>query len=166
MDAYRFNRLLQKIKYDKQAIVEIYKEYFPKIFIHLKRRFGKLISAEDIVHEVFCTLMATESFSKVDYPTAWIYRIADNKAIDKIKTQHQEIELTENYSVPFRLDELILKEDTKKAILQLDEKTQMILYLNHWEGYTFKEIAEQLNLSHANVRTKACRAYKAMRIYL
>ena len=158
--------MLQQIKYDKRAIEEIYCEYFPKIVLHLTRRFGKLISPEDIAQEVFVVLMSMESFTPVEFPTTWIYRIADNKAIDKIKLKHKEIRLTENFAVPFNLDNLIIKEDIKNVLSKLDQESQLIIYLHIWERYTHKEIAKLLHLSHANVRTKISRAYAIIKKYL
>ncbi len=166
MDPRKFNRLLLKIKYDKHAIEEIYTEYFPKIVMHITRRFGKLISPDDIAQEIFITLMTLEDFKPVDYPTSWIYRLADNKAIDKIRQQHTGIELTETYAAPFSLDNLILKEDVKKVLAKLDQDSQMIIYLHIWEGYEHKEIAQLLNLSYSNVRTKISRAYATIRKFL
>lgn len=166
MNSHKFNRLLQQIKYDKQAIAEIYCEYFPKIVLHLTRRFGKLISSEDIAQEVFMALMSADHFSFVKFPTTWIYTMADNKAIDKIRSSHKDIHLTENYAVPFNLDNLIIKEDIKKALSKLDQESQLIIYLHIWERYAHKEIAKLLHLSHANVRTKISRAYTVIKTYL
>lgn len=159
MNAHKFNRLLQSIRSDRQAVTEIYAEYFPKIVIHLTRRFGKLISAEDIAQETFLSLLTTKEFKPVEYPTTWLYHMADNKAIDKLWSQHKEVALTENQSVPFCLDNLILKEDVKKCFESLDRESQYILYLHIWEGYSHKEIAEIMLLSCSNVRTKVSRAY-------
>ena len=85
--------------------------------------------------------------------------MADNKAIDKLRSQHKEVALTENQSVPFCLDNLILKEDVKKCFESLDRESQYILYLHIWEGYSHKEIAEIMLLSCGNVRTKVSCAY-------
>ncbi len=159
MNAHKFNRLLQSIRSDRQAVTEIYAEYFPKIVIHLTRRFGKLISAEDIAQETFLSLLTTKEFKPVEYPTTWLYHMADNKAIDKLRSQHKEVALTENQSVPFCLDNLILKEDVKKCFESLDRESQYILYLHIWEGYSHKEIAEIMLLSCGNVRTKVSCAY-------
>lgn len=166
MKELKFNHLLQNLKTDKQAVKEIYEEYYPKIIIHLSRRFGKLISPVDIAHDTFLALMSAEKFSYVEYPTTWLYTMADNKAIDALKHKNKETTLPENFSVPFQLDELVLKEDVKKSLRNLDEESQMIIYLHIWEGYSHKEIADFLHLSYANVRTKASRAYDALKNYL
>ncbi len=90
MKELKFNHLLQNLKTDKQAVKEIYEEYYPKIIIHLSRRFGKLISPVDIAHDTFLALMSAENFSYVEYPTTWLYTMADNKAIDALKRKNQE----------------------------------------------------------------------------
>lgn len=163
MNPRKFNQLLQNIKYDKRVIEEIYHEYFPQIVIHLKRRFGNRISAEDIAQDVFVNLMTTDRFPKVEHPTSWINKLADHKAIDKLRTQHIDIELTENISDTFYIDNVILKEDIKKALKKLDKESQIIIYLHHWEGYDYKEISQMLHISCNNVRVKVSRAYSVLK---
>lgn len=166
MDVSRFNRLLQQIKYDKRAITEIYEEYYPRMILHLRRKFGKLISAEDVAHEVFLLLMSLERISEVEFPASWLYKLADNKAVDRIRLEHNELQLSENYADPFDPDELIIREDAKKALKRLDKESQMILYLHVWEGYNYKEISDLLQIGYANVRTKASRAFKSLKKFL
>lgn len=166
MDASRFNRLLQQIKYDKQAVTEIYQEYFPGMVMHLRRKYGNLISAEDVAQEVFLSLMTLESYGEVEFPASWMYKLADNKAVDRIRLEPNDLQLLDIHPVPFNLDDLIVKEDARRALQRLDEESQMILYLHLWEGYNYKEIADLLHISHANVRTKASRAFKSLKKYL
>lgn len=167
MNVHKFNRLIQRIKYDKKAIEEIYVEYYPRIILHLKGRFGKLISGPDIAQEVFVSLMSAELPKKVEYPTTWIFKIADNKAIDKIKKLNCEVPLYDNYSYEsFELDRMIIKEDVKQLMKNINKEQQMILYMYLWEGYSHKEIAALLHISPANVRTKVSRAYAELKKYL
>ncbi len=56
---------------------------------------------------------------------------------------------------------LILKQDNDKlitAIAQLREPYQRIIELRYLEDKTYKEIAEELNLSLANVKVRLLRA--------
>ncbi len=166
MNPRKFNRLLKNIKYDKNALEEIYNEYYPQIVLHLRRRFGDLISPEDLAQEVFVALLQTEDFREVEYPTTWIYRLADNKAIDKIRTRHAEAELNENIADEFFIDDLISKEDVRAVLKKLDRETQFIIYLHVWEGYSYQEIAEMTNLSCINVRVKVSRAYSLLKKFM
>lgn len=166
MDSQKFNQLLKKIKYDKNAIAEIYEEYYPNLIFHLKRKFGKKINPEDIVHDTFYSLMNLENAPTVEFPTTWLYRVADHKAIDRIRREEEVCSLSDTYPDTFFLDDLVLKEDVRQALKTLDPLSQTILIMHHYEGYSHKEIAEELHISCANVRTKASRAYAAMNSYL
>lgn len=166
MGPLKFNRILHNIQYDKNALGEIYDEYFPRIVLHLTRRFGKSFPSEDIAHDVFVTLMTIEKFPDVEYPATWLYKIADNKAIDMIKTKHVEARLTENIADSFFIDDLITEEDIKQGMAKLDKESQVIIFLHHWEGYNHKEISGLMNLSCSNVRVRISRAYSVLKKYL
>jgi RNA polymerase sigma-70 factor (ECF subfamily) len=163
MEAYKFNRLLKNITSDKKATTEIYCEYFPKLILHLRRRFGKLISPEDMAQETFLSLMSQSEFGYVEHPTTWMYTVADNKALDRIRRFHPELPLEEYLPDRFDFEELIMKEDVKVLLNELDDVSAKIIYLHHWEGYSHKEIAEILQMSCANVRTKISRAYAVLK---
>ena len=103
MEAHKFNRLLSRISCDKEAFELLYGEYYLKMKLHIRRRWGNLVAAEDIV------------------------------------------------------------QDVREALRTLDETSQKIIYMNIWEGLTFKEIADEMSVSYGSVRTKASRAYKKLR---
>ena len=166
MNAQKFNKLLRKIKYDKQALSEIYDEYYLKIKVHIQRRFGQLVNAEDMAHDVFLKLMSFDREEYIDYPTSWIYTVADNMIKDVLRVTQKDEELTETVASPFNVDKVILSMDIKNALAHLDEVSKKIIYLHFWEGYSLKEIAHELQISYANVRAKASRAYKTLKKYL
>lgn len=163
MKPQKFNRLLEKMKTDKQALDEIYNEYYPILVLSINRRFGKLVCAEDIAQDVFVSLLNAEKFEYIEAPSAWLSKIATNKAIDKLKYRREEVPLPDNYPLPFNLDDLAIAEDVKKSLSVLDKQSQEIVYLHFWEGYSHKEIAAAMNLSPANVRVKMSRAYRKLK---
>lgn len=162
MNPHKFNRLLQKLKTDKQAIDEIYREYYPVLVMHLNRVFGQLVPAEDVAQNVFLSLMETETAGTVKHPTSWMCKLADHKALDYLKRRHDDLPLSEKDSVPFDLENLILSADMKKAFSFLDPETQEIVYMRFWEGYTAREIAEAKNMSLNCVRMRIFRAFKTL----
>lgn len=167
MDPQKFNRLLEKLKYDKQALNEIFEEYYPKIVAHVGRRFGRLVNGEDVAQDIFLTLMKLKEIKFIERPTAWLLRLVDNRAIDMLKARRDTATLPEILpDTSFSIDNTILQADVKEILSHLDPVSQRILYLHHWEGYEYREIAEVLHLSCGNVRIKAHRAYKDLRKYL
>lgn len=160
-----FNRLLKKTEYDRSALSEIYEYYYPRIKIHIKRKFGKLVDSEDITEEVFLKLLNYRYTEPIKFPTAWLYKIAENIAINNLSAKKITVELTENISYDI-IDEVITDMGVKEAILSLDELSRKVVYLHIWEDYTYTELAPLLGLSEPNARIIAHRAYKKIKKFL
>ena len=167
MDAQKFNRLIKKIKYDPKAIESIYAEFHLTLKVHIQRRFGNLISPEDFTQDIFLKLLEMDTPKYIEYPTAWLNRLADNHIIDKLRGAHQDEKLLESTkSDKFDIEQAVIDNEVKEAMLNLDELTQKILYLHYWEGYSFKELEKELAVSYGSIRTRASRAYKTLKKYL
>lgn len=166
MDEQKFNRLLRRINTDSRAFEEIYNEYYGKVKLHVFRGFGKLVSAEDVAQDVFISLLSLKPDEKIEHPTTWLMRLAENKAKDVLRVRHEEVSLSELLSVPFCIDSTILRADMQAILRRLDPLSQQIIYLHIWEGYSYQEIAEELHITCSNVRVKVSRAYKIIKDYL
>lgn len=168
MEAKVFNALLKEIKYDTSAVERIYKEYAPSVKLYLSRRYGSQIDVDDIMHEVFFKLMVIDwsKYSEVKSPTSWLNKIADHLALDLLKKRRMEypLENYEGFSSSFDIDSIIVANDVKSALNQLDRLTAQIIYLHKYEGYKFKDIAAQLSMSSISVRVRASRGYKKLKI--
>lgn len=166
MDPQKFNGLLNSIKNDKQAIIPIYQEFYAKIILHLRCRFGKLICHEDVVQEVFASLLSSEEFGYVNSPLQWLFKVADNKAIDLLRNRHEEIAYSDALNVSADFHDSYLCAEVQLAFKHIDPLSRRILVMHFWEGYSHKEIAAILNLTCGNVRLKASRAYKILEKFL
>lgn len=167
MNAQKFNRLLRKIKYDKNAVDEFYAAFYLRIKNRVQFRFGNLINSEDMAQEVFMKLYTMEPpdyFIKA--PAIWIYRFTDNHVIDRLRVMHSELELRDSQPSAFDIEDTILKVDMQNAMSHLDTISQKILYLNIWEKIKLKDVAVMLNMSYVNVRQIASRARKELEPYL
>ena len=95
----------------KPDIKEIYEEFQPKIVHYLSRLLGNQ-DAEDIAQEVFAKVSrGLESFKGQSKLSTWIYRIATNTAIDKLRSASFK-RSSENASL---IDETIV-EDRKRLV--------------------------------------------------
>lgn len=166
MEAQKFNRLIKKIKYNKKAIEAIYSEYHLMLKIHIQRRFGKLVNPKDFTEDIFLKLLEMETPKFVEYPTAWLYKLADNYIIDKLRGAHPEEELIETTADKFDIEQVVIQHEVKEAMSNLDELSQKILYLHYWEGYSLKELAIEFDVSYGSLRTRVSRAYKKLQTYL
>jgi RNA polymerase sigma-70 factor (ECF subfamily) len=71
---------------NQTEIKEIYQEFQPKIRHYLSRMLGDQ-AAEDIAQEVFAKVSRRlDSFKGISTFSTWIYRIATNTALDKLRS--------------------------------------------------------------------------------
>lgn len=166
MDPQKFNKLLLKIKDDKRALIPIYKEYHSKIIIHIRCRYGARVSAEDVVQEVYASLLAPKEHEFIDSPQQWLFAMADHKAIDFLRMQHGEIAYSDDLKTSPTCEIPTQNLALQFAFKQIDPLSQKILIMHFWEGYSHKEIAAMLQMTCGNVRLKVSRAYKILEKYL
>jgi RNA polymerase sigma-70 factor, ECF subfamily len=121
-----------------------------------------------------------ESFRGESQFTTWLYRITATTALMHLRKQRR---LAREVHVPTREDEpafadtrpapeatpaeqLVQAEslaEIRSRVDALGEKYRRIFWMRYLEGYTETEIAEELNLSLATVKTRAHRARLAAR---
>lgn len=156
METSEFNKLLQLIKFDKRALEPLYKEYYGKIVLHFSYKYGRSLS-EDIAQEFFIMLSSTSWYgTKVEFPNAWVYKCCYNIAQRKATENAQYSNIEENTAIfwhDFDIDSVDFG-NLHNAIKSLDEYTQKIIYMHHWEGYSFLEISNIIPVSYAAVRQK------------
>ena len=126
MDAHTFNRQLKRLASDKRALEALYAEYALPMKAHLLRRFGSLVSAEDVTQDVFVKLLSLRDPPRVEYPASWLYTLADNRAKDILRATHPEAALVEGLAAPFDLDRTIVNAQTRRALEALDEDVRRI----------------------------------------
>lgn len=62
-----------------------------------------------------------------------------------------------------QIDTFLVREQIEIAMDSLKEKNREIFYLNKFEGLTYKEIADHLNISERSVEDNMARALKKLR---
>lgn len=149
---------------------EIYDEYFKLVyfvsFSYLKNEYD----AEDISQDVFL------KFFEKCKDFGWISRIANvksylcasakNASIKKIE-ERQKMEMIEDTdSIPSRQSEKLVESDLRAILNQLDSE-EIDLIVNHvYLEMSFKEIAEQQNVSINTTKSKYRRTIHKLRRYL
>jgi len=130
--------------------------------------------AEDIAQDVFFTIWKKAgTFRRESSLSTWIYRITSNRALNFLRKHKHDMQ-------SFSGDELIRKADSDEkkpdnlleqaenrrifymALDKLPEKQRIPFMLNKLEGMSYKQIAENLKLSVANVEARIHRAKKSL----
>lgn len=137
------------------------------------------MTAQDLAQEVFIEVYRSISqFNKKSQLSTWIYRIAVNKCLDHIRYMSREkrsaaemrLEDAEHYDVKDSDDnpEARLQKAQKLEILwaqidKLPENQRTALVLCNFEGLSYKEAAEILEVSVSSVESLIFRSKKKLK---
>jgi len=156
---------------------QIYAELQPKIRNYLARLLGDQ-EAEDSVQEVFAKVSRSlDSFKGQSKLSTWVYRIATNTAIDKLRSpgfkhtagqatleDNSEVEnaaatITQNNTPT---DQKIIHKEMSECVHEYVDRLppdyRTVLILKEIEGFKNREIADILQISLENVKVRLHRA--------
>ena len=163
--------------------LSIYEEFYPKIRHYLKRMVGDN-DADDVAQEVFDKISRNlNDFKGESEISTWIYRIATNAALDKLKSLPYKrsaagplaplpveiIDMRKEATAtiknkPQPPDQKLIRNEMSECIREfvdnLPADYRTIIILNELEGFTNKEIADilQVSLDTAKIRLHRARA--------
>ncbi|MFC1906103.1 sigma-70 family RNA polymerase sigma factor [Chloroflexota bacterium] len=159
-------------KGDKDALAQIYEEYFDRIYRYIAVRLGDRTEAEDLTEQVFLkTLESIKSFKWKGTPfAAWLFRIAHNQIID----YHRKMNKRQNLP----LDEAILSggvdtaaaaelkltmDELKVAMTGLTDLQRQVIVLRFVSGLSILETAKSMGKSDGAVKALQHSAVVALR---
>ena len=165
---------------DKEAFAELVSAYSERIYNLALRILRNREDAEDVLQETFLTvLQKLESFDGRSNFFTWIYRIATNASLMKLRKKKLVFaEMPENFDPSSRHNERIfvdwsqdpslnvqnkeIKKIIDSAISQLSDLYRSVFILRDIEHLSIKETSKILNISEENVKIRLRRA----RLYL
>jgi RNA polymerase sigma-70 factor (ECF subfamily) len=157
---------------------EIYKEFHPKILHYVARLTGHY-DCEDVTQEVFEKVSRhLDDFKGKSKLSTWVYRIATNTALDRLKSpslkQNTE-ELTEqmdnkdvwDYLKKHSIDQQLIRKEMGECVREhlnkLSPDYKAVIVLSELEGFKNKEIANILQISLENVKIRLHRARSSLK---
>lgn len=146
---------------DKKAISIIYENYSSALYgVILKITLNEAL-AEDALQESFVKIWkyAKKYDSKKAKLFTWMYRIARNTAIDKLRSHNlkftKEVQISD--SNVYKLSTDSLNQDTidlKKHVANLESKYQVVLNALYFEGMTQQEASEELKIPLGTIKSR------------
>lgn len=126
----------------------------------------------DVTQEVFIKLYRfLPQFNNQRF-TTWLYKITLNTSRDYYRKVNRELAKEEvmkrgtKTTGPSAENQVLLFEEDKvlhEAILRLDEKYRIPLILFYFHNATYQQIADVLNISMSNVKTRIFRAKDSLK---
>lgn len=174
----RDNVLIELLKEsDHSAYNEIYHRYFYLLYTHAYKKLRDEEQAKDIIQDVFTTLWFNrEDNLPTSYLAGYLFTAVRNKIFDlfaheQVKTKHLDslkAYLSTHSTAPtdHGVRENELKAYIEKEIQALPPKMRQIFEMSRKEHLSYKEIAEELNVSENNVSKQVNNALRVLRTKL
>lgn len=158
-------RLIEKcLDGDIKAQFQLYKQYSQAMYNIALRFLNNKMDAEDILQESFVTAFSRlDELHNIDAFGSWLKRIVINNCISlqrKRKTPFEEIDEYRHGQVDDSEEGLLQLDPAlvHQAIKELPAKGRAVLVLRALEGYSHKEIAEELGVTVSTSKTQYSRA--------
>jgi RNA polymerase sigma factor (sigma-70 family) len=165
------------IRNDRNSQEKLYREFYFPLFCLCRRFFQNdheaIESVNDGMLKVF-QYIGTYQAEKGKFFN-WVYTIVRNTALDKFRTSSAAVLRSESYDMAETIPEtdistnpLIALEgkDLYRLLDRLSPATRVICGLFYLEGYSIKDIADQLSISGGTVKWHLSESRKKLRIIL
>jgi len=116
--------------------------------------FKNVPDAEDIVQDVFLAYMLkAPKFDSGEHEKAWLIRVTANKCKDYLKSvwRRKRAPMPEEHAALLQ------------AVMALDEKYRLPVYLHYFDDLSIKDIAKLLKANASTVGTRLERGRKALK---
>ena len=162
------------VRGDEACLEEVFRRFAPLIYTIAYRGLQSSSDGEEITQEVFVSAWRGRTNYQADKGSlvGWLIAIARNKVADRLRARGREVRLVQavaNSDVQVQseglstlIDRLVLTEE----IRQLPHPRGTILQLAFWEGRSYPQIAEQLDLPLGTVKSHVRRGLLHLRARL
>lgn len=155
-----------------RELVELLRERLFRLALRLT---GSREDAFDVVQETFLKVYRDiDAWNERSAFYSWLYRVASNLAIDKLRRRKKDRELASGFAIersPERdnISELIEARATEhelerlaSAVATLPEGQRTVVTLRHYEGLSLKEIAEIRGCALGTVKSTLHQAFRSI----
>jgi RNA polymerase sigma-70 factor, ECF subfamily len=157
---------------DRNAFSELVRTHSPGVLNVIYRMCGNMQVAEDAAQETFIQAwLRLSSYRQKSSLRNWLYRIAVNTAIDMLRKEKrllpgeiEDLNLADSEPGPealFANSERI--EVVQDAVLALPDASRAVLVLREFEGLSYQEIADALEIPVGTVMSRLNYARKILK---
>jgi len=154
---------------DPDAFARLFERYNARLLYYVRRLVGPSTDAEDVLQEVW--LVVVRKVNSLENPGSfrtWIYRIAHNKSMSRLRKQKHEVPLDEVEELVDEVEEdYSLYQEYDAGAIQagldrLSPNHREVLTLRFLESLSYEEIAEIIASSVGTVRSRLHYAKKIL----
>ena len=153
----------------KHAIAALVEAHYAALYRYAYRLSGSSQEAEDLTQETFCLAQnKLHQLREQDRAKSWLFSILRNAYLHRLRLSKQEkhVSLDGIGDIPDRLPEPLPAVDSaqlQKALNELPEAFRTPLILYYFEEFSYRDIAEQMNMPLGTVMSRLARAKADLR---
>ncbi|MFT3882117.1 MAG: RNA polymerase sigma factor [Gemmatales bacterium] len=162
--------LIAAARHDPEALSQLYRQNHTRIFRYVLRRVGNRTLAEDLVADVFVSMvryLPRYRISAVPFH-AWLYRLATNRVNRWARWQRRRAfrELRETACPRQDQQQREMADHVRTALLTLPLPFQTTVALHYLEDMSLAEISQVLDCSIGTVKSRLARGRDMLRAQL
>ena len=146
---------------EKAEFIELFKQLYAQIKNFVYYKTGDIETAEDIAQEAFIKVWEKRYEIRQKTVKSLLYTIAGNLCKNRFEHQQVVFEFANNFqqnefsSTPeFELELKEFNNKLQNAIGELKDKDRTVFLMNRIDGLTYKQIAENLELSQKAIEKR------------
>ena len=154
---------------DQEAFGILFERHGPSIYRFCLLMLGDRAPAEDVYQETFVTLWrACRAGQTLFSIHGFLITVARRRCLNQLRIVHRETPLDDVAEPAYEPDAVKsdLEDHLHQALLRLPEHYREALVLCEFEGYTYDEIAEALDVTIHIVKNRIHRAKKMLKTIL
>lgn len=152
----------------EKAYNDCVNQYADNVYRFIVKNLRHEEDARDIVQTAFEKLWRNRESVEPEKSKSYLFTVAYNQMIDHIR-KNKRVQLKEDFSDDARVQQSTnthLKKVLMEALNQLNETQRSLVMLKDYEGYSYEEIGEIMELNESQVKVYLHRARLTLRNYL
>lgn len=140
------------------TVTQLYRRHRGRALAVARRILGDTDEAEDVVQEVFIRLCLTPGGfdGRAAYST-WLYRVMVNSSINTLRSARRRARLRTEGAPPLTPEQAAIGSEMKqlfqRALAEVSERHQQVLWLREVRGLSYPEIAALLQIPEGTVKS-------------
>lgn len=156
------------LKGNEDAFTKIVEKYKNNVVYFISRYVKNLEIAEDIFQDAILYIL--ENKEKYDFKYSfktYLYTIAKSRALNYLKKNERIVQLEDSYKDEKLIEDIVFsnerEEKVKKIISKLPRDYQLVIYLTKIEELSYKETAQIMDKTPAQIKTLAHNSKKKLK---
>ncbi len=165
MNTHEINNRIEAVsRGDSNALGLLYEELSKPVYFYAFRLCESQEIAEDVMQETFLTVWEKAKTFFAKNGRAWIFTIAKNKTLDKLRECGKQTELDDYHAESSNdLENALSELAFWQRLAPLSEKERDVVSLRLLSGFTLTEVAEELQIPKGTVFWTYQNAIKKLR---